>query len=147
MDDSLLHVTPHPDEQRTYAELREAFRAAHLAMLRDQYSGYHPLGWAMVGDPARARDKYDAEGWSFEMLHHLDAPVTQDFGLTEARNTWSARLEKEAQAALAHDSVTWNDDVAGVADTDAPPCADVGAMTDDELCDYIDRSIKESERG
>jgi|ERR1700733_7715324 len=142
-----LEIIPHPDEQRTYAELRSEFRAATLAFIRANYAGYHPLGFAMIGDPTRARDHYSAEEWSFEMLHRLDSPVTQDFGLTEARFTWSTRLEKEAQAALAHDSVTWDDSVAGVADADAPPCADVTTMTDDDLCEYVDRSIRESERG
>jgi hypothetical protein len=142
-----LEIIPHPDEQRSLAELRSEFRDQALANLRDQYAGYHPCGWAMIGDPARARDKYSAESWSFEMLHRLDDPVTQDFGLTEARHTWSTRLEKEAQAALAHDSVTWDDSVAGVADSDALACADVTHMTDEELCEYVDAAIKESARG
>jgi hypothetical protein len=143
----LRELIPHPDEQRSLAELRSEFRLDALDNLRSQYVGHHPIGWAMIGDPSRARDKYTAEEWSFEMLHRLDDPVTQDFGLTEARYTWSSRLEKEAQAALAHDSVTWDDSVAGVADADAPPCADVTTMTDDDLCEYVDRSIRESERG
>jgi hypothetical protein len=141
-----LEIIPHPDEQRSLSELRSEFRDQALANLRDQYAGYHPCGWAMIGDPARARDKYSAEEWSFEMLHHLDDPVTQDFGLGAAHR-WSSRLEKEAQAAIAHDSVTWDDSVAGVADADAPACADVTTMTDDELADYVDLSIRESERG
>jgi len=141
-------VTPHPDEERSYAELRSEFRAASLAFLRASYADYrHQLGWDVIGDPATARAHYSAEQWRDQMLLRMDAPVEQDFGLTEAQHTWSARLEKEAQAALAHEQVTWDDSTAGVVDHDAPPCADVTTMSDDDLCDYVDRSIKESERG
>lgn len=138
----LLDVTPHPDEQRTYAELREEFRAASLAFVRTNYAGHHPIGWQMIGDYSMARDVFNAEDWCREMLSHLDAPVKQDFGLGNVPLAWSIRLEKQAQAAAAHDSVTWDEGV----DQDAPPC-DLAGMTDDDLCDYVDRSIKESARG
>jgi hypothetical protein len=80
------------------------------------------------------------------MDRHLLDPVTQDFGLGAAAHTWSSRLEKEAIAALEHDSVTWADGTEGVVDHDAPACADVTTMTDDDLCEYVDFAVKESER-
>jgi hypothetical protein len=140
-------LIPHPDSQRSYAALRAEFRASALAALRDQYAGHHPVGWLMIGDSAHARDRYDAESWSFEMLHRLDEPVTQDFGLDSVPAAVSVKLEEQAQAAALHESVTWDDSVSGVCDHDAPPCQDVHTMTDVQLCDYIDAAIKESENG
>ena len=139
-------IIPHPDEQRTYAELREQFRAAASAHLRDQCAGYHPLGWWMIGDPSTARDRYDAESWAMEMDRRLLDPVTQDFGLDAVPTSMGAKLQNQAVAAMAHDDVTWPEGTEGTADADAPPCADVTTMTDDELAQYVDRSIKESAR-
>ena|SRR6202140_4142333 len=144
--DDLLHVTPHPDEQRTYAELREEFRAANRERIHDNLLT-HPLGWGVLGDPSKSRVRFTAEEWSLQMLFHLDAPVTQDFGLGDVPAKFIARIEAQVRAALEHDSVTWDDSVPGVVDHDAPPCCDVGAMSDDELCDYIDTAIKESAHG
>jgi hypothetical protein len=142
-----LEIIPHPDEQRTYAELREEFRAANLQRIRSEFCGQHPLGWNMIGDPSTARDRYTAEQWAMEMLDRLDDPCRQDFGLTSNHaNRLGARLEKQAQAALDHDSVTWPEGTDGTADADAPACCDVGAMTDEELCDYIDTAIQGSKR-
>jgi hypothetical protein len=138
-------LTPHPDEQRNLAELRSEFRAAALSHLRDQYSGHHPLGWMMTGDPARARDRYYAELWSFEMLHHLDDPVTQDFGLGDVPSSLSSKVERYAKESLME--ATFPADTAGTYDHDAPACCDVGEMTDEELCDYVTASIEESARG
>jgi hypothetical protein len=92
----------------------------------------------MIGDPTIARDRYTASEWWKQMLAHLDAPVTQDFGLGSVPPSWSSRLEKQAQAAAAHDSVTWDEGE----DQDAPACAPVESMTDEELADYVDRSIR-----
>jgi hypothetical protein len=139
-----LEIIPHPDEQRSLAELRSEFRASALASLRSQYTSHHQMGWSMTGDPAASRPHYSSEQWAYEMDRHLLDPVTQDFGLGAA-HTWSARLEKEAIAALEHDSVTWADGTEGVVDHDSPACADVTTMSDDDLADYVDRSIKESE--
>jgi len=142
----LLHVTPHADEQRSLAELRSEFRSEALSNLRAQYAGRHPIGWQMIGDPATARDHYSAEQWAMELDCHLLAPVEQDFGLSIVPDSVSVRMEKEAIAALEHDSVTWADGTEGVVDHDAPACCDVGRMTDEELCDYVDEAIKESGR-
>lgn len=140
----LLLETPHPDEQRSLAELRAEFRADNLARIRSRFEGYHPVGWQMIGDSSRARDHYSAEQWAIEMLRRLDAPVTQDFGLQDAPLSVEADLAELADAALLHDSVTWDDSVPGVHDHDAPPCADVHTMTDEQLCTYIDSAIEES---
>lgn len=142
-----LEIIPHPDEQRSYAELRSEFRSEALANLRAQFSGTHPLGWNMIGDSTTARDKYSADDWAYEMLCRLDGHVQQDFGLREVKLTWSARLEKEAQAALLHESATWDDSVSGVTDHDAPACPPVELMTDDQICDYVNKSIEDSDRG
>ena len=141
-----LEITPHPDEQRSLAELRSEFRSAALSSLRSQYTSHHQLGWSMTGDPATARTRYTPEQWAMELDRYLLSPVTQDFGLGEARHAWSARLEKEAIAALEHDRVTWADGTEGVVDHDAPACADVTTMTDDALIAYVDYAVKESER-
>jgi hypothetical protein len=142
-----LELVPHPDEQRNLAELRSEFRSDALVNLRSQYAGHHPIGWNMVGDSATARDRYSPEQWAMEMDRHLCDPVTQDFGLGAVPPAISARLEKQAAAALAHDSVTWAEGTEGTRDHDAPACADVTTMSDDELCAYVDRSIKESSNG
>jgi hypothetical protein len=139
-----LELIPHPDEQRSLAELRSEFRASALANLRAQYTSHHELGWSMTGDPAASRPRYSAEQWAYEMDRHLLDPVTQDFGLGAAHQ-WSSRLEKEAVAALEHDSVTWADGTEGVVDHDAPACADVTTMSDDDLCEYVDYAVKESQ--
>lgn len=143
---NLIAPIPHPDEQRTYAALRSEFRALALARIRDSYTGSHPLGWAMTGDPLYARDRYTAEEWSYILDRRLCDPVTQDFGLDAAPSTLGDELEELAQRAVLHDSVTWDDSVHGVTDHDAPPCAPVNTMTDDDICDYVDHAIKESDR-
>ena len=134
------------EEKLSLAALRSQFRAVHLESLRDRIQS-HLLGWGVIGDTMCARSHYDAEQWALEMLHHLDDPVTQSFGLDTVPREIGTRLEDQARAALEHDSVTWDDSVDGVVDHDAAPCAPVETMTDDELCDYIDDSIKESENG
>jgi len=146
-----LKVVPHPDEQRSLAELRSEFRASALANLRAQYTSRHQVGWNIIGDPATARPRYSAEQWAMEMDRHLLDPVTQDFGLGAADPYsyptfyWAQKLEKQAQAALEHDSVTWADGTEGVVDHDAPACADVTTMSDDDLCEYVDYAVKESQ--
>src|ERR1700691_5677910 len=140
-----LEIIPHPDEQRSLAELRFEFRAAALSHLRSQYTSHHQLGWSMTGDPSTSRPRYSAEQWAMELDRHLLSPVTQDFGLGAAHR-WSARLEKEAIASLEHERVTWADGTEGVVDHDAPACADVTTMTDDALIAYVDYAVKESER-
>jgi hypothetical protein len=135
-------LTPHPDEQRSYAELRSEFRATHLADLRSQMQP-HSHGLMRIGDllpsspPERSRALDGA----------LCDPVRQDFGLDSVPTRFGPELESLAQKALLHESVTWDDSVSGVTDHDAPPCPDVTSMTDDDLCDYVDYAIKESSRG
>jgi hypothetical protein len=131
------------EEKHTLAELRSQFRAVHLEALRDRMES-HLLGWGVIGDPLRSRSCYDTEQWAQEMLHHLDEPVVQSFALDQVPASLSLRLEKEAKAALEHDSVTWDDEVEGVVDQDAPACPDVHTLSDDQLCDYIDLAITAS---
>lgn len=138
----MLEIVPHPDEQRTYAELREEFRSDNLERIRGEFLGKHPVGWNMVGDPTTARDRYNAVSWCRGMLARLDAPVIQDFGLGSVPGIFSMRLEKQAQAAVAHDSVTWDEGE----DQDSPAC-DLENMTDEEIAEYVDRSIRESACG
>jgi len=142
-----LELTPHPDEQRSLAELRSEFRAQHLADLRSQYAGYHPVGWAMIGDPEMSRSQFTAHEWSEQMLRWLDAPCTQDFGLPAVPAATVDRLYKLAEESLLHESATWDSSVDGVTDHDAPPCADVLTMTDEQLCTYIDQAIEASANG
>ena len=139
-------VTPHPEEDVSPAILREQFREDHRLNLRSQMSK-HPLGWGVIGDTETARDKFSGEGWAREILRCLDSPVSQDFGLDNVPFTVSIRLEEQAQRSILHESVTWDDETEGVVDHDAPECQDVREMTDDELADYVDRSIRESARG
>ena len=141
-----LELIPHPDAERTYAELRSEFRADNLHRVRSLYAGHHPVGWAMIGDPTTARDKYMADDWAYEMLCRLDGHVAQDFGLRNVPFAMAVRVERLAQESLHHSAATW-DDGAGVTDHDAPACAPVESMSDDDLAGYCDRSIKESERG
>jgi hypothetical protein len=134
-------LTPHPDEQRSYAELRSEFRATHLAALRLEMH-LHSHGLMRIGDllssspPDRVR-ALDAA---------LCAPVRQDFGLDAVPARFGSDLESLAQKSLLHESVTWDDSVSGVTDHDAPACADVTTMTDYQLCEYVNHAIKESER-
>jgi hypothetical protein len=134
-------LTPHPDEQRTYAELRSEFRAAHLADLRLEMHP-HSHGLMRIGDllPSSPIDRVRA------LDSAMSAPVRQDFGLDSAPAKLGSDLESLAQKSLLHESVTWDDSVSGVTDHDAPPCPDVTTMTDDQLCDYVYYSIKESDR-
>lgn len=137
----LLLETPHPDEQRSYAELRKEFRLTHRQSLIDQMST-HPLGWGIIGDPLRARDRYTAEEWAIELDHHLLTPVIQDFSLDRVPVEMWDRLAKLAHNSLLHESVTWDDEVEGVVDHDAPPCPPVDTLTDEQLCQYVEDSIK-----
>ena len=136
-------ITPHPEEQRSYAELRDEFRQTALVNLRGQFNSHHELGWSMIGDPARSRARYSPEEWVKEMLLRLDEPVTQEFGLDDIPFTVSVKLEQQAQAAMLHESATWSDEVSGVVDHDAPAC-DLAAMSDDQVCDYIADAIERS---
>lgn len=138
-------LTPHPDEQRSYSELRSEFRSASLANLRSQYSGHHPLGWLMIGDSATARDKYTAEQWLYEMDRHLCDPVSQYFGLDIVPASFGVRLERWAQESM--DEITFPAGTEGTYEHDGPACCDLGGMTDEQLCDYVDQAIKESDRG
>jgi len=179
-----LELTPHPDAERSHAELRSEFRASALANLRSQYAGHHPVGWQMIGDTSTSRDKYGPSDWGYEMLCRLDGHVTQDFGLQPGKHYYqcskcsfrsnatndsvpsctyhgdtmaleftddmmrlSVRLENLAKESVLHESATWDDSVAGVTDHDSPACAPVESMTDDEICDYVNKSIEDSERG
>ena|ERR1700685_1915174 len=144
----MREITPHPEQQRTYAELRSEFRTENQNRIHSQLMS-HPVGWGVLGDSSLAWDRYSHQSigqepseWASEMLSRLDAPVVQDFGLGDVPFTASLAIEKLAQAALLHDSVTWEDGP-GVTDSDAPAC-DLQGMTEDELCDYVERSIQES---
>ncbi len=139
----MREIQPHPEEQRSYAELRAEFRASALANLRAQMKR-HPSGYLYIGEDRIRRD-FTAAEWAQVMLRHLDASVTQDFGLLDAPSKLEAELADLAEKSLLHESVTWDDSVAGVTDHDAPPCSDVSTMSDDQLCDYVDSAIKESE--
>ena len=129
------------EEQRTYAELREEFRAENLVRIHSRLK-QHPLGWGVLSD-LPARDKYASEAWAVEMLRHLDQPVILDFGLGSVPFTESLKLEELAQKALLHDSATWEEGTAGVRDLDAPAC-DLDSMTEDEVCDYVNTAIEVS---
>jgi hypothetical protein len=141
-----LEIIPHPEQQRTFFELREEFRTENQKRIH-QLLKSHPIGWGVIGDSEKARDRYTADAWAQEMLARLDTPVQQDFGLGDAPFTLSVRLERLANESMVHEMTTWDDSVEGVVDHDAPACADVMAMSDEELCDYVDRSIRESECG
>jgi len=135
----MLEIIPHPDERRAYLDLREEFRSENKKRIHERLKS-HPVGWGVLGDSEIARDRYNANEWRDEMLKRMDAPVVQDFGLTDVPFTLSVRLEKQAQASSLHDSVTWEEGE----DQDAPACKDVSTMTDDEIADYVEKSIKES---
>lgn len=137
-----LHIVPHPEEQRTYAELRTEFRADNLERIRSEFAGQHPVGWNMIGDPTTARDGYSASQWRDEMLKRMDEPVIQDFGLSEVPLSVWIKMADQAVNAEYHDSVTWEEGE----DQDASPC-DLSSMSEDEICDYVDREIRESARG
>jgi hypothetical protein len=134
-------LTPHPDEQRTYAELRSEFRATHLSSLRLEMHS-HSHGLMRIGDLLPS----DPLARALALDSAMCAPVRQDFGLDFAPAKLGSDLESLAQKSLLHESVTWDDSVSGVTDHDAPPCPDVTSMTDDDLCDYVDYAIKESDR-
>lgn len=142
----MREIQPHPEEQRSYAELREEFRAEHTSNLRAQMSSHH-RGWCVIGDPESSRVHFTASQWARELDKHLCEPVTQDFGLNSVPQAMWEWLEDLASKSLLHDSVTWEDSVEGVVDHDASPCPPVESMTDYEICEYVDRSIKESKRG
>ena len=150
MNEELTHiVTPHPERQRSYAELRSEFRAQRLEDLRSQMSK-HQLGWGVVGDPEKSRVHYTAEQWCREMLLRLDDPVTQDFGLGDLSiddvNLLGALLESLAQESEEFERVTWPPGTEGTVDHDAPALEQpVAAMSDEALCDYVEMSIIESE--
>jgi hypothetical protein len=131
------------DQQPSNAELREEYRKLnklriHALLMR------HPIGWGVIPE-GPSRDRISREDWVFEMLARLDADVIQSFGLEKVPPHFSERLEKLAQESLHHESATWENSVEGVSDHDAPACKDVEEMTDDELCDYVERSISNKE--
>lgn len=145
MPDLIQELIQHPDIERSAFELRAEFRAMRRAEIHSQLQS-HPCRWGVLAD-GPARDRFDTTHWAMEMMHRLDSPVTQDFGLIEVPRSLGERLETLAHKAILHDSVTWDDSVEGTVDHDAPPCADVTTMTDSELCDYVDRAIQESTNG
>lgn len=136
----MRELAPHPEEQRSYAELREEFRAAHLIDLRSQMSK-HPIGWGVIGEPGRSRAHYDSESWAREMLRHLDTPVNQTFALDRVPESVWKQMAEQAEKSLLHESVTWSDDVGGVVDHDAAPCAPIESMTEEEICNYVEAAI------
>lgn len=140
----IREIEQHPEQQRTYAELRTEFRTAALERIRDSYTGYHPIGWAMSGDPIYARDRYTAEEWSCLMDRRLREPVTQSFGLDSAPLSLGEELESLAQKSMLHESVTWDASVEGTVDHDAPACADILRMSDDDICAYVESAIEAS---
>lgn len=137
----MIHIIPHPDEESPLAQLRSEFRASNRERIHDALLT-HPCGWGVLGDPSKSRACFSAEEWSFEMLFHLDDAVTQDFGLSAVPSALGARIEKLAGDSVYHDLVSHP----GGVEHDSAPC-DIAAMTDDEICDYVDQSIKESDRG
>ena len=139
-----LELTPHPHEERSLAELRYEFRALNLERIRDSYTGSHPVGWAMSGDPLYARNRYTAEEWSYLMDLRLCEPVTQSFGLDSAPTSLGEELESLAQKSMLHESVTWDASVEGTVDHDAPACADILRMSDDDICAYVHSAIEAS---
>ena len=139
-----LELTPHPHEQRSLAELRTEFRTAALERIRDSYTGSHPLGWSMSGDPLYARDRYTAGEWACLMDRRLSEPVTQSFGLDSAPLSLGEEMESLAQKSMLHESVTWDASVEGTVDHDAPACADILRMSDDDICDYVESAIEAS---
>lgn len=139
-----LFEESHPDQQPSYHELREEFRATHLADLHSQFGQRHSRGWNQIITEL-GRKEFTPEGWALEMLRRLDALVVQDFGLPEAPEALSRKLEEQGQASLLHESVTWDPSVEGTADHDASPC-DLSSMTDDQISDYVAREIERSKR-
>jgi len=133
-------VIPHPDEQRSYFELREEFRHENQHRIHDQLF-QHPLGWGVLGDPNYARDRYAPEEWARELDLYLRDSVIQDFGLPGSD---SEQLEKLAKESILFESATWEDGTEGVVDHDAPACKPIDSMTEQEICDYVAWAIKES---
>lgn len=133
-------LTPHPEEQRSLAELREEYRAKHRAELRWQMT--HHLGWGVIGAPEKSRVHYSAEEWAREMLTRLDAPVNWELS-GEVKE--AGKLEELAQKALLHEQVTWAEGTEGTVDHDAPPCKPVHLMTDEEIVRYVDHAIERSD--
>jgi hypothetical protein len=136
-------LQPHPEVERSYAELREEFRATHLADLRSQFADHkYARRWNWIKELG---ERYPSPvDWALEMLKRLDAPVKLDFGLSETPESLGEKLNKQAIAALEHEQVTWDDSVEGVVDHDAAPMPDHRTLTDDEICDYVEREIERS---
>jgi len=137
-------ILPHPEQQRSYAELREEFRAEALSNLKKQMTCHH-LNWSVIGDPEKSRAKFTAYDWTLEMLKHLDDPCSQSFNLNSVPDKLWSRLSRYASESLLHESATWDDSVAGVTDHDAPPMPDPFEMSDDEICDYVEKVVKEGD--
>jgi hypothetical protein len=140
-----LHITPHPEQERSYAEMRDEYRAQNLQRIRGLLKDYRLNGVKMklMGRPLDLQ----GEARSKALLAALDEPVTQDFGLGDVPMELSVKLEDLAQESVAHDSVTWDDSVEGVVDHDAPEILiPVEKMTDEELLLYVDTAIENSRR-
>ena len=88
----MREISPHPEQQRTYAELREEFRAENQKRIHSQLMT-HPVGWGVLSD-LPARDRYSKEDWRDDMLRRLDAPVSLDFGLSDVPFASSIAIEK-----------------------------------------------------
>lgn len=143
----MKEIQPHPEIERSYYELREEFRAQALENLRNRFNARHVQGWnSIVERPSR--QMYTARGWALEMVRRLGecsgGVSSLDFGLARCPNGLGEKIEALAEKADLHETVTWAADVEGVIDHDAPFLSDLESMTDDEICDYVDRAIERS---
>jgi hypothetical protein len=139
-----LHLSPHPESERSPYELREQFRAQNLARIRSLLKDYRVNGvnMKMMGQPLAALGGTTPEKRAKLMLEALDQPVEQDFNLSAVP---PALMEKIGELALEcdeFDKVTWPDGV-GAVDHDARALpVPVEMMTEREQVEYVDRAIR-----
>lgn len=142
-----LHLEPHPESERSYAELRSEFRAENLQRIRSLLKDYRVNGVNMklLGEPLAALGGTTPEKRAKLLLEALDSPVEQDFNLGSVPVEFIQRLGDLVAECDEFEQVTWPDGM-GAVDHDAPPAPiPVEMMTDAEQCEYVDRAIKSSE--
>jgi hypothetical protein len=147
-----LHLVPHPHEEKSYYELREQFRAENQAriqrMLRDhevrrynektgEWDIVVKTGFKVMGDTLG----FSPEERGAAMLTDLNTrPVDQLFGLDMVPDYLIDKVEELSAETEVFDKVN----IPGGVEHDAPACPPVETMTEQEICEYVDRAVEDS---
>lgn len=150
----LREIEPHFNEERSYHELREEFRAQNLQRIRSLLKDYHivskdgkQVALKMMGEPLALQGGTTPAKRAELLDKALCEPVSQDFGLAEVPDSLWQQVEKLAEESMLSTSVTWEEGTEGTVDHEGPPMEKpIHEMSEPELIAYVDDAIEESKR-